>query len=79
MALLDDQKRGIIRDLELQPKFKFVKNGYKICEYWGDFAYFKGDERIIEDTKSLATRKNRAYRIKVKLMKAFFDIDVLET
>lgn len=35
--------------------------------------------RVIEDVKSPITRKNPVYRIKKKLMKAIYDIDILET
>lgn len=38
-----------------------------------------GLSRVVEDVKSEITRKNPAYRIKKKLMKAIYGIDILET
>ena len=66
---------GVIRDLELQPEFDLYTEGVFICRYVADFRYVpilgpRAGETIIEDVKSEPTRKNRAYRIKIKLMEA---------
>ena len=64
---------GEITHLELQPEFRCVVNGVLVCKYRADFAYFEeGRGRIIEDVKSAITRKNRAYRIKKKLVEALY-------
>jgi len=61
------ERAGQIRNLELQPKFPLVVNGQKICGYIGDFSFFEGEKRVIEDSKGVRTR---AYRIKRKLLLA---------
>ena len=67
---------GEIKDLRLQHHFtlqeafrtvsgKFIRR----LEYVADFTYIDGAERlVVEDVKSEATRKDKAYRIKKKLM-----------
>lgn len=71
------EKAGEISNLECQPKFDLVVNGMKVCTYYGDFRY--KDERIckpvVEDVKGVRTHE---YIIKKKLLKAIFDIDVVE-
>ena len=70
-----------IEALELQPSFNIEIGGVKVCRYVADFAYTDRTtgERIVEDVKSPPVRKNRAYRLKWKLMKAVHGIEVLET
>ena len=74
------ERAGAIKDLELQPKFPIVVNGQKICEYWSDFQYTDcvNGEVVTEDVKSPATRANRAYRIKKKLVEALFPVQIQE-
>lgn len=73
LALLE--KAGQIRALEKQPKFYIKINGHDVCTYTADFAYFDGERRIVEDAKGFRTP---VYRLKKKLMKAVFGIDVQE-
>ena len=70
---------GIIKDLVLQPKYSFEHNGLEITTYRPDFRYYDREKRkeIVEDVKSKATR-TRDYLIRVRCMKAWFDIDVIE-
>lgn len=63
------ERAGEIRNLELQPRFDLVVNGKKVCRYVGDFAYFQGNERIIEDSKGFQTRE---FKLKRKLFEALF-------
>lgn len=74
LVLLQKGKR--IDRLELQPRFDlYGKGGNKICTYVADFRYFELDGSgnaigmVVEDVKSPITAKDRAYRIKVKLLK----------
>lgn len=70
---------GVISDLELQPKYDFIHNGVKICTYKADFRYIfheNNDEYVVEDVKGYLTE---IYKIKKKMMKAFYGIDILET
>jgi hypothetical protein len=70
---------GLIEDLKLQPRYKLYVNGALICTYVGDFSYIEKGKFILEDVKSEITRKNPIYRIKKKLVKACYNIDIFET
>ena len=60
------QSQGVIRLLEMQPKFLCQVNGVKICTYIADFAYFT-DVRVVEDVKGQLTP---VYKLKKKLVEA---------
>lgn len=73
------EKAGEVKDLELQKEFviqpSFIDGNGKrqtAIKYIADFVYWKvdGDDLIyiIEDVKSPATRKDRVYRLKKKMM-----------
>lgn len=70
------QMANRIKKLELQPRFPLVVNDIKICTYVADFSYIAKDHVIIEDVKGV---KTALYSIKKKLLKACYDIDVMET
>ena len=77
------EKNKKILNLILQPKFKIVVNGMKVCSYIADFSYIKRNakgkedypETIIEDVKGF---KTSIYRLKKKLMKAALGIEIQE-
>lgn len=69
------EKSGLIRDLELQPKFPLVVNGEKICTYIADFQYTTDSGLVTEDYKGVRTP---IYRLKKKLMKAILGIEITE-
>ena len=73
------EKAGEIRNLRRQVRYALVVNGQHICDYIADHVYEEGAVTVVEDTKSIATRKLPVYRIKSKLMKACHDIDIRET
>ena len=68
------EKAGAIQDLKFQVPFilqpAFYKNGKRIqaIKYVADFTYTKDGETVIEDVKSDATRKNKVYQLKKKMM-----------
>lgn len=64
-----------IRDLKLQPKFYLEVNGVPVCTYIADFSYYRGDQLVVEDVKGF---KTPAYRLKKKLVKALYGIEVVE-
>src|SRR2546429_7204841 len=78
--LLFRVQAGEIRDLVLQPTFRLVVNGELITQYTADFQYVEvaSGERKVIDVKSVATRKERAYRIIRRLMKALNGIVIIE-
>jgi len=69
------EKRGIIKNLELQRSFELIptqkdSNGKTVeqkCTYKADFCYTQDGEFIVEDVKSPATRTS-TYVLKRKLM-----------
>lgn len=73
------EKAGEIRELELQKPFViqpsfFDTDGKRqtAIKYYADFVYWekRGDDwhYIVEDVKSPATKKDRVYRLKKKMM-----------
>lgn len=76
-ALLIQERAGLIADLELQPRYPLVVNGVKIATYVADFRYWDiaAGATIVADAKGVQTRE---YRIKAKLMKALYGIEVRE-
>lgn len=80
-------KGGAIRDLRLQVNFT-LQEGYTTAEgervrpivYRADFTYYDGrtGEYIVEDAKSVATGRDKTYRLKRKMMMDRFGINVKE-
>jgi hypothetical protein len=72
-------RANMIRDLELQPTYELLVNGKKIGKYIADFRYVetKTGNVVVEDVKSVAT-KTPVYQLKKKLIKALYDIDIVE-
>ena len=77
------ERGGVVTDLELQVPYDIVVNDVKICRYVADFRYKKesnhtitNDEyyvEIVEDAKGFETPE---FKLKKKLMKAVFNIDI---
>jgi len=70
---------GEISNLRLQKVYELKVEGSKVCKYKADFVYIRNGVEVVEDVKSEITRKARVYRIKKKLIKAIYGIDILET
>lgn len=66
------EKAGHIDRLERQLRIPLAVNGVKICTLVIDAAYFEGQKRVYEDTKSRMTRKLPVWRLKAKLLKAIY-------
>lgn len=71
--LKDLEKGGTIHSLERQPSFAIKLNNILICKYVADFIYFENGKRIVEDSKGFETRE---FKLKKKLMKALYNIEV---
>lgn len=69
------ERAGHIRQIELQPRFKFEIDGKLMFTYVADFAYFEGLSRIVEDCKGVRTP---VYRIKKKIIEQAFKIIIRE-
>lgn len=62
---------GFIKDLELQPRFKFEHEGKTLCTYVADFQYIEREtgDLIIEEIKG---KRTEVYKLKLKMMKAYY-------
>jgi hypothetical protein len=71
------ERAGKISLLQLQPGFRLEVKGQLICTYVADFQYLDhGTMHVVtEDVKGM---KTPVYRIKKKLLKALYDIDIVE-
>lgn len=70
------ERQKAIKHLEIKPVYSLVVNNIKIGKYIPDFRYYINPELVVEDVKGI---KTPVYNLKKKLMKALFDIDILET
>jgi len=77
--LLLMERAGLIRNIELQPRYDLIVNGQKLGFYRGDFRYEEvaTGELVTEDVKSPAT-KTPVYQLKKKLVKALYNIEIQE-
>lgn len=76
------QAAGEIDELKYHPDpFDLVVNGVRIGRYTPDFTYriVATGARVVEDSKSAATRKARDYPLRKKLMLACHGIEIAET
>ena len=76
--LLWREKANEIEALELQPRYNLVVNGLFVGFYKADFRYKdrKTGNVIVEDAKGVRTS---VYQLKKKLMKALYNIDIVES
>lgn len=81
------EKAGQIKKLQMQGRWGIVVNGHKICTYVSDFEYQEPDDSVVPDGGSRFWRpvvedvkgfKTPSYRLKKKLMKACYGIDIRE-
>jgi len=75
--LLLMQRAGLIRNIELQPRYDLIVNSQKIGFYKADFRYDMVDtgDVVVEDAKGVRTP---VYQIKKRLIKALYGIDIVE-
>jgi hypothetical protein len=81
------ESKGEISNLRREIRYRLDVNGHHICDYIADHVFDRETldgglwitRTVVEDVKSAITRKCRDYRLKVKLMKAVHNIDVVET
>ena len=82
---------GVLKNLELQPRFPLVVNGVQIGTYVGDFRYqieeliwgegkdhgrcWSNWHDVVCDVKGF---KTEAYKIKKKLVEALYGVSILE-
>lgn len=70
---------GQIGDLQTHPAWSLVVNGVVIGRYTADFAYTDRatGAPVVEDVKSPPTR-TEVYRLRKKLMRALYEIEIVE-
>ena len=79
------KKAGKITDLKLQPEFTLTE-GFrdfdgkwkKALKYRADFSYKKDGVLVVEDVKSVATKENRTYQTKKKMLRDLKGIIIQE-
>lgn len=67
------ERAGQITNLERQVRFPIAVNGVHVCDYIADFVFFENGARVVEDKKGVQTD---TFRLKAKLMKALYNIEV---
>jgi hypothetical protein len=75
LKLLEKSKK--ISALQLQPVFRIEVNGQLICKYIADFQYLDHSDLQVH-TVDCKGMKTDVYRLKKKLLKATWDIDIEE-
>lgn len=69
-------RAGVVTKWEPQPRFPIQHKGVAVCTYVGDFEVTYPDGRVeVEDVKGF---KTDVYKIKKKLVKAHYGIDIKE-
>jgi hypothetical protein len=71
---------GEIEDLEVHPAYPFVVNEQKVGRFTLDFGYFDKalGRRVIVDVKGGRATRTEAYRLRVRLLKALYGLEVTE-
>ena len=72
------ERAGLIRSIELQPRYNFIVNGKKLKHYYkADFRYeiVQTGQSVTEDVKGFRTKD---YRLKKELVEALYDIVIIE-
>lgn len=72
------ERAGVISKLRHHVMYDLCVNGAIVAQYEADFVYLDNGLEVVEDVKSPATRKDKVYRIKRKLMKACRNIEIRE-
>ena len=70
---------GAVANLRLQVRYPIAVNGVTICTYVADFVYNEGGPagpEVVEDCKGYRTPE---YRLKKKLMRAVYGVEIRET
>lgn len=72
------EQGGVISDLELQVCYPCEVNGQLVCRYYADFRYREGGRVVVEDVKVNPTA-TPVYKLKKKLVRALYGLEILET
>lgn len=80
------ERTGEISELQTQfafvlaesVKFQSESRRKPAVKYVADFVYIKDGRQVVEDVKSIATRKDKYFRLKKHLMMSVHGIEILE-
>lgn len=75
------ERAGHIKHLALQVPFIFEIDNKKMFTYYADFKYMPKNYNffpVVEDVKSEITRKLPVYRLKKKIIEAYYNITISE-
>lgn len=78
LVLREELLTGDITELEVHVEFPLIVEGKLIGSYICDFRYKRKGKLVVEDVKSKVTRRIEKYRLKKKLMKAIYNIEIIE-
>jgi hypothetical protein len=70
---------GLIANLERQTVLRIFVKDVHVCDYQADFTYLEQGSLVVEDVKSPATRRKDVYRLKKKLVEAYYQLTIRET
>lgn len=71
------QAAGVIRHLELWPRYPLIVNGQRVGVYTGDARYERDGVVVVEDVKAAPTR-TEAYQLRKRLVAALYGIVIEE-
>ena len=71
---------GLIRNLKTHTRYPLIVNGVKVGVYEDDFSYddVGTNQHVVEDAKGGEATKTTVYKLKKKLVKALYNIDIIE-
>lgn len=72
------EQSGQIRNLEHHVAIPLVVNGVLVYTWTADFRYFVGDRLCLADAKSEPVRRKDTWRVVKKLVKALYNVEVIE-
>lgn len=73
------EKANLIDRFEMQVRYDLVVNNIQVGFYKADFVTYKNGKALeVIDVKSEMTKKLPVYRLKKKLIKAIYGIDIVE-
>ena len=73
------EQAGVISDLRRQVRYDLhAVGGLKVATYVADHVYTQDGHTVVEDVKSVATRKLPMYRLKKRWMAAEHGIEIME-
>lgn len=75
LRLKAEQLAGRISGLRCQVRFPLRVGGIRVATYVADFVLIRQGRREVIDVKGVSTA---AYKLKKRLMKALFGIDIIE-